>query len=58
MATPNVTTQPMPERTWYEAVRNDQLVYVRRGYVLIPCNGGAHEPESQQGNCMLCAVKG
>lgn len=53
---PNITTMPMPERTWYEVQRDDQLYYVRRGYVLIPCDGEAHKPgNGYVDNCSLCA---
>jgi hypothetical protein len=53
---PNVTLMPMPTRTWYEVHRDHQTLYVRRGFVLIECNGEAHQPGNLDvDGCSLCA---
>jgi hypothetical protein len=52
MAAPAVSAEP--QKGYYEVNRGEFLtVYVKRGYLLIPCKGEAHT-NGHVGNCGLC----
>jgi hypothetical protein len=44
-----------PKKGYYEVNRDHLTVYVKRGYVLIPCYGAAHQPGGGHiDNCGVC----
>jgi hypothetical protein len=45
----------VPKRGYYRVVRGKLVAHVKRGYVLIRCNGEAHKPGNRHlDNCLLC----
>ena len=50
----NVSIEPRPG--YYRVTRGSLVAHVKRGYVLVNCDGDAHKPGNGHiENCRLCA---